>query len=89
MQDFLNHPTTVTVKPKTLWIRFYADISETIHPIVLQLVGGLYAKICPLKMASDYVNMMPRDQGNVRYEGFHRQKCSYLTFPLSIGMILR
>ncbi len=32
--------------------------------------GGLYAKICPLKMASDYINMMPKDQGNVRYEGF-------------------
>ncbi len=41
-------------------------------------------KICPLKMASDYVYMMPKDQGNVRYEGF-----SYLTFPLSIGMKLR
>ena len=41
--------------------------------IVLQLVGGggLYAKICPLKMASDHVNMMPKDQGNVRYEGFY------------------
>ncbi len=38
--------------------------------LVLQLVGDLYAKICPLKMASDYVNMMPKDQGNVRYEGF-------------------
>ena len=51
------------------------DKHDELH-VVLQLVGGLYAKICPLKMASDYVNMMPKDQGNV-------------TFPLSIGMILR
>ena len=27
-------------------------------------------KICPLKIASGYINMMPKDQGNVRYEGF-------------------
>ena len=38
--------------------------------LVLQLVGGLYAKICPLKMASDYINMVPKDQGNVRYISF-------------------
>ncbi len=50
--------------------------------LVLQLVWGLYAKVCPLKMASDNINMMLKEQENVRY-------CSYLVFLLSIGMILR
>ena len=43
MQDFLNHPTKVTVKPKTLWIRFYADISETIHHIFIQTHNSMHS----------------------------------------------
>ena len=73
---------------------FMADIRD-LFLLIVQLIPWVHAFLCPLNLTPYYLNIIPIDKGNVRYEHFCLwnvdqiwHDSGYLTFPWSLGIIL-